>query len=226
MRGPLQRGKFILSSNQEMPTTTRDVYGNVSEMQVYSIQNKWKQRSTLVFVSHLTSNCCTLRVRCPASWLPRNQGKQWQPGSSISSYLPNLSLIATVDWSTCTQHNKLPISSLSCRVADTLVLLVDSIHRNKKYMDFSSSMRTYYYKSNQITPNGQPVVIPANYLSRIIIIFLGIQCLTLRLITSQKCRAKNDTKQNTHPHKKAKFIKRQWKGRGCESVAVPPNRID
>lgn len=66
---------------------------------------------TFVLVSHFTSNCCNLRVRCPASWLPMHHGKQWHPGSSTSSNFPNLSLIATVDWSTCTQHNRLPIFS-------------------------------------------------------------------------------------------------------------------
>ncbi len=64
---------------------------------------------TFVLVSHRTSNCCKRRERWPESLLPRNQGKQWHPGSSTLSNLPNFSLIATVDWSTCTQQRRLPI---------------------------------------------------------------------------------------------------------------------
>lgn len=67
------------------------------------------ERETFVLVSQRTSNCCSRRVRCPASWYPRNQGRQWHPGSSTSLNFPNCSLIATVDWSTWTQQKRLPI---------------------------------------------------------------------------------------------------------------------
>lgn len=66
-------------------------------------------QQTLVFVSHRTSSCCTRNERWPAIWLPRNHGKQWQPGSSTSSNFPNCSLIATLDWSTWIQQKACPI---------------------------------------------------------------------------------------------------------------------
>lgn len=66
-------------------------------------------KSTLVFVSQRTSSCCTRRERCPATWLPRTHGMQWHPGSRTSLNLPNFSLMATFDWSTCTQQRAWPI---------------------------------------------------------------------------------------------------------------------
>jgi len=67
-------------------------------------------KQTFVFVSQRTSNCCNRSETRPASLLPVTQGTQWHPGSSISSYFPNLSLTATVDWLIFAQQNRLPIS--------------------------------------------------------------------------------------------------------------------
>lgn len=74
-----------------------------------SLTENLQHIQTLVLVSQRTSNCSNLSDRWPASWLPRNQGRQWHPGSRTSSNLPNFSLMATVDWSTCTQQKRLPI---------------------------------------------------------------------------------------------------------------------
>jgi len=76
--------------------------------------HSYRNLQTFVLVSHRTSNCCNRRVRWPESWLPRHQGKKWHPGSRTSSNLPNFSLIATVDWSTCTKQSRLPIFCILC----------------------------------------------------------------------------------------------------------------
>ena len=70
-------------------------------------------KSTFVFVSQRTSICLSLSVSLPETRLPIIHGTQWHPGSSTSSNLPNLSLMPTVDWFTCTKQNNRPIAAIS-----------------------------------------------------------------------------------------------------------------
>ena len=80
-------------------------------------QNNWEiacewKKQTLVLVSQRTSSCLTRKERAPATRLPKHHGTQWQPGSRTSSYFPKTSLMAKLDWSTCTQPNTCPIFSI------------------------------------------------------------------------------------------------------------------
>lgn len=105
---------------------------------------------TFVFVSQRTSNCCNRSVTWPASLLPRNQGTQWHPGSSTSSYFPNFSLTATVDWPTCTQQNRLPISnfwycSLERRRRSKNSCITDTKKGIKKWIHISALHKIFDY---------------------------------------------------------------------------------
>lgn len=110
------------------------------------IKSTYENWETFVLVSQRTSSCCKRRERWPAIWCPRNQGRQWHPGSRTSTNLPNFSFTATLDWSTCTQQKRLPMFS-SLFVPSRNIDANQEFSRNKQFLRYIRTQNS----SNNLT---------------------------------------------------------------------------
>jgi len=100
---------------------------------------------TFVFVSQRTSSCLSLRVSWPVTRFPMIHGIKWHPGLRTSSNFPNLSLMPTVDWFTCTKQKNLPIAASSFPI----LMSVFYLETGRKRIDLVKNIIVEHSIANQ-----------------------------------------------------------------------------